>query len=357
MSNGSILPGTLSTPAQADPSFHISAQADTTSAIPRSASYTQLPTDAKVDTIPARKASLSRSFSENVLANIQGNASRQSSTKKRPEDGLISSRNSLRRLGSSKRQKDSDNPVIISKFSVGPDPFSQNPADEVKTRKDGTAQGIERKSPSVTGSLSSLARKSWISNARSPSPSPTKTQLRKETVLGAESTHHVNGSGRVLDVKIPSTSAAEARIDALGPPSNGHARGTRSGRSSVLTKSRRPLSSIISKTTPFETPFVPPIPKSFSTDRLPLSSRQSTLSKPPEVPNSWSSERLQGLGAETPRRKDELWSVFRTLDGEYQKLVHGTAESGRLATDFVPGFNHDQVLQKPALFDLSFCRS
>lgn len=321
MSNGSILPRTLSTPAQVDPSLPVPDHADDTSAIPRSASYPQLPAVSKVDPIPERKPSLSRSFSENVLANIQGNGSRQSSTQKGSEDLLKSRTRSLRRLGSSKRQKDSDTQFTISKFTIGPDPSSQDTADESNPRTDGNAPGPVRKVPSVAGSISGLAKRSWINQSRSPSPSPTKTRLRKETGPEVESIHQVNGSSPVVDGKTSSLSAAEIRVDAL-KSSNIHAKGSLSRRNSVLTRSRRPLSALLSKTPLSEPPLVPPIPKSFSTDRLPLSSVQSISSKPPTVPKSWSSERLQGLGVETPRRKDELWSVFRTLDGEYQKWVH-----------------------------------
>lgn len=321
MSNGSILHGTLSTPAQVDLPLQVSSQDDTTSTIPRSASYTQLSANNKVDATPGRKRSLSRSFSENVLVNIHGNVSRQGSTSKESEDGLKSRTRSLRRLGSSKRQKDPDIQLAESKFSIGPDPSSQDLADESKIPTNGTTQSPERKAPSVTGSISSLARKSWISKSRSPSPSPTKTRLRKDTGPGVESTHQVNGSSPAADVKTSLSSAADLSDDASAPSLHVHVKGSLSRRNSVLTKSRRPLSSLLSKTPLSETPSVPPIPTSYSTDKLPLSTIQSISSKPPNVPKSWSSERLQGLGTETPRKKDELWSVFRTLDGEYQKWV------------------------------------
>ena len=317
MSNGSTLPGTPSTPVQADSLPSLCSQVDTTSTIPRSASYTQLPTGPKIDATPQRKPSLSRSFSENVLANIQGNVSRHASTKKGPEDGLKLSSRSIRRLGPSRRQKDLDGPLTISTFAVGPDPSAHDLADESETRNDGKTQSTERKPPSIAGPISTLARKSWIGRSRSPSPSPTKTRVRKESGLGAESTRHVNGSTPAVDAKTSSVSAAKVTDDALDVPSNGHpVKKSLSRRNSVL--SRRPLSTLLSKASPSETPSVPPLPTSYSTDKLPLSSSLSLSSKPP-VPKSCSSERLQGLGAETPRKKDELWGVFRTLDGEYQK--------------------------------------
>ena len=319
MSDGSTLCGTLSTPLQADPSRPAYGHVDTTSTIPRSASYTQLPTDAKVDPTPTRRPSLSRSFSENVLANIHGNVSRRGSFIKGPDDALKPPRRSLSRLGSSKQQKDLNTSSTTPKFAIGPEPSPQDLADEGQNVKDGTIPGTERKAPSVARSVSTLARKSWISKSRSPSPSPTKTQLRKETGLAAESTRHVNGTNPAVDVKTSPLSGVEVSNNVREPSSNGHAKGSQSRRNSVLIRSRRPLSSILSKAPPTEIPAVPSIPKSFSTDRLPLSSVQSISSKIPAVPKSWSSERLQGLGAETPRRKDELWGVFRTLDGEHQK--------------------------------------
>ena len=319
MSDGSTLCGTLSTPLQADPLRPASSHVASTPTFPRSASYTQLPTDAKVDATPARRPSLSRSFSENVLANIHGNVSRRGSFQKGPDDALKSPRRSLSRLGSYKHQKNPNTSSTTPKFTVGPEPSSQDLADEGQIGKDGTISGTERRAPYVARSVSTLARKSWISKSRSPSPSPTKTQLRKETGLAAESTRHVNGTHPAVDVKTSPLSGVELSNNAREPSSNGHAKGSQSRRNSVLIRSRRPLSSILSKTPPAETPAVPSIPKSFSTDRLPLSSVQSISTRIPAVPKSWSSDRLQGLGAETPRRKDELWGVFRTLDGEHQK--------------------------------------
>ena len=336
MSNGSSSPGTVSTPVQADSSPPRSGQDDTTSTIPRSASYTQLPSAGKVDATPARKPSLSRSFSENVLATLHGNVSRQASTKKGPKD-LKSPRRSLSRLGPSKWQKDPDKSFTVSKFVIGPDPSSQESADEPRTRESRTVQGTEHKAPAVAGPISSLARKSWISRSRSPSPSPAKKRLGKEIGLGAESTRQINGSSPVIDPKTSSLSTADGTNKAIDRSSNGNAKGSLSRRNSILIRSRRPLSSILSKGPTSETPSVPPIPKSYSTDRLPLSSKQPISTKPP-VPTSRSSERLQGQGAETPRRKDELWGVFRTLDGEYQKLVHEKSSLSRLSIDFVPRF-------------------
>ena len=321
MSNGSTVSGTVSTPLKPDTHSQVPNQADLASTIPRSASYTQLPADSKIDAaVSEGELSLSRSFSENVLVNVQGNTSSRNLPQRGSDDGFKSRTRSLRQLGSSRRRKDFDPQSTRSRFSVGPELSAQDLADEPKTHNDENTQAIERRAPTVAGSITSLARRSWINRSRSPSPSPTKSRLRKEAGQGVESITRVNGSKPSIDLKTSLSSAAEVRGDVPIPPSYVNGKRRLSRRNSVL---RRPLSTLLSKSPPFETPSVPLIPKSYSTDRLPSPSKQSsTSSKPPSVPKSWSSEPLQGSGAEAPRRKDELWTVFRTLDGEYQKWVY-----------------------------------
>ena len=66
-------------------------------------------------------------------------------------------------------------------------------------------------------------------------------------------------------------------------------------------------------------PPVPQLPKSFSTDRLQTTSHSHPDRAIPMPPLA-SAEKYQTLPALTlPRKKDELWSVFRSLDGDYTK--------------------------------------
>ena len=66
-------------------------------------------------------------------------------------------------------------------------------------------------------------------------------------------------------------------------------------------------------------PPTPQLPKSFSTDKLHTSS-QLHHDRPAPMPPLISGEKFQTLPALTlPRKKDELWSVFRSLDGDYTK--------------------------------------
>ncbi|KAK3708628.1 hypothetical protein LTR37_011350 [Vermiconidia calcicola] len=69
-------------------------------------------------------------------------------------------------------------------------------------------------------------------------------------------------------------------------------------------------------------PAVPALPKSFSTDRLP-SSQSGRLSPNSQVPMPRllsTSQRTTTSGLTMPRKKDELWSAFRALDGDFAKF-------------------------------------
>ncbi|THZ19122.1 DUF1765-domain-containing protein [Aureobasidium pullulans] len=71
---------------------------------------------------------------------------------------------------------------------------------------------------------------------------------------------------------------------------------------------------------PKSTPPMPQLPKSFSTDRLQTTSHLHPSRANPMPPLA-STEKYQTLPALTlPRKKDELWSVFRSLDGDYTKF-------------------------------------
>ena len=282
--------------------------------ITRSASYTELPLEPAPKGAPQRTSSLSRSFSENVLVNAQGNVPRTPPETQTSEE-TPKKRRSLRRLGSIRRKatvKEPDPKKTTTTFILGADEASEESGYEPPTPTDGRSPERERKTHSVSGSVKKFARKSWISASRSPSPSPIRSQPRKENI--AET------SSRSLSmVTIADEQSVESVVN--GKVLNGHTNGI-SRKDSVRNKrSRRPLSSLLSKNSVPDTPSVPPIPKSFSTEKLPsLKHKSSNLSITPPLPHTKSYDRSQGPGTETPRKKDALWSTFRTLDGEYQKF-------------------------------------
>lgn len=277
------------------------------SSLPRSASFTQIPTLITLHSTPESN-SIKRTFSENVLTNPGGNAFRQSFSKQASEgiediqerlDGKsLLRRKSTRSLVGHK--------ITVSKFALGPRRGTGDSAYESNSGNSVESLHPEIKRRFVSGSLTSFARKSWISS--SLSPSPNKEKAPADGIPGS------NNAGP------PSRPNAASQNDRENAPENGH-RGTPARRSSTINKSRRPLSAFLGRASPeLDTPSVPSIPKSYSTDRLPsMNYNHSSSDKPPSMPKSMSSERLQGIGTESPRRKDELWGVFRALDGDFQK--------------------------------------
>ena len=300
----------------------------------RSASHTQLPQTSTAESKPVRTSSLNRSFSENVLPSTFGNASDKAITKQESKSGVRAHR-SLRRLGSMKRRSHAPEPepqFTISKFIIGADQSLEDVGYESPSNK-GPASPPSRKARSVSGTISTFARKSWVSSSRSPSPSPSKRRLRKELEVN-EKIGDVHEQG-------PENKPDSGANQAASQSTNKDSINTTRRRSSLLgKKSRRPLSSILSRTSnDFSMPSVPPIPKSFSTDKLPLSGHApSTLENAPALPNSKSFERFQKSGSESPRKKDELWNVFRNLDGDYQKFQSrpGTTKTAIVRTALLP---------------------
>ena len=284
----------------------------TLSKITRSASYAELPQETKPsNSLPSKKSSISRSFSENVLPGMQGTVSRTPSNKQ--ESGVLSKkRRSLRRLSSIKRktaQGDSNKQYVAPNFILGADEGS-----DIRLPVPGSGQTPEheRKTRSVSSSISNFARRSWMSNSRSPSPSPSKQKSRQKMAADIG----------CLENELTSKTKDEEYSN--GPNKNGQIEEINGStrRDSMLSKrSRRPLSQLISKTNALDTPDVPAIPKSFSTEKLPsLKHKTSEFNNAPAVPRTTSSDRLQSAGADTPRKKDPLWSTFRNLDGEYSKF-------------------------------------
>ena len=328
MSNGSTEKHTsISTPAR--PASGDSSPKSPSSPITRSASYAQLPAE-QPQKFPARTDSLRRSFSENVLANGAPNVVRRSSTKDESSrspnrTGTESRRESAHAilsteptvpqftLGDEQAAPDPQSPPAAKEpeHETAPDPIT-SPAKQEVDRKKTPERGPVRRS--FSGSISNFARRrSWIGTSRSPSPSPKKKHSRVQKVATPDAE---GGHGQSWPFSPSKTE--EALV-------NGSAQTQISGvtrKNSLLgKKNRRPLSSLLSRDSFVEAPSVPPIPKSFSTDRLPiLKQKRSNLSEAPAVPRSTSYERLQGAGLESPRKKDELWGVFRNLDGEYSKF-------------------------------------
>jgi len=280
--------------------------------IPRSASYTQLPATTPPDASYERNG-IKRTFSENLFANPKANKFRHASIKRpsRHGDGLKEPNGypHVARPPSTKPKPETK--FSVAKFTLPSDDDEPELGYDSKIRKknSGGDQG-KKKKRSVTGSISRIARQTWIGPPRSPSPSVGRALERAPYKREAVSDQEELNPQSISDGVNGSTLVA------------GHGQTQRHGSTVRRTKSRRPLSSFVT-VSPSEqgSPSVPPIPKSFSTDRLPLSHVHTSSEVPPGLPKSRSFERLQANGPESPKRKDELWSAFRALDGDFQKYV------------------------------------
>ncbi|KNG49427.1 duf1765-domain-containing protein [Stemphylium lycopersici] len=88
-----------------------------------------------------------------------------------------------------------------------------------------------------------------------------------------------------------------------------------------LSKKNKRLSGLFSATSSASN--LPSVPKSFSTEQLPHYHQNQGPVSPshlvPPLPRNVSAEKLKGIKTE-PRKKDELWNAFRTLDGDLRKF-------------------------------------
>ncbi|KAL8795495.1 MAG: hypothetical protein Q9195_002084 [Heterodermia aff. obscurata] len=285
--------------------------------VPRSASYTQLAAVNGPDTSFERNG-VKRTFSENFIANPKTNTFRHSSIKKGSKQNKDLNRQQEQDEQSTSLSSSSKpGPTItVSGFQVGPDEDEADVTPQPVSKSSGRAAGSAFKTRSVSGSLARLKRQSWIASSRSPSPSKRKPlEQRPDTSDGK------------LNRRSPSLlqAASAASTDASNSTitSNGHD-SARAGRYGVQRKkSRRRISSYLSMTSLSDaSPKDPIIPKSYSTDKLPLSHTHTSSEIPPSLPSSKSFERLSAASTESPRRKDDLWSAFRALDADFQKYMH-----------------------------------
>jgi hypothetical protein len=172
-------------------------------------------------------------------------------------------------------------------------------------------------------SLSALRRKSWVgSHSRSSSPTKETASPNKEGAGSRKNSLNLEASKRKTltgALSIPEKSRAR---DAAESPTRHKNR--------VLTKKTKRLSGFFSSSNADEqpaatdAPSVPPVPASFtsfSTDKLPSYAHVQSPTSPPQIPplpRNISSDQIKGPKTE-PRKKDELWTVFRTLDADLRK--------------------------------------
>ena len=170
---------------------------------------------------------------------------------------------------------------------------------------------LERRKSRISASFSRLSRRSWISS--SPSPSPGSTRLDGICIEDLDITLQRRSSRRIISMK-PGQPNSSIPSDHTKEKQDTHS-------SRRIGRDNKRLSALITvETNDIKSSPLPPVPKLPSGTRSSSpSSSYASSERPPTLPKSMSFERLQSNGLEKSRKRDELWSAFRTLDSEFHK--------------------------------------
>lgn len=168
-------------------------------------------------------------------------------------------------------------------------------------------------------------RKSWYSAPSSPSrsPSPPKRQATiKPHEVGADAapTPPSVSMARRKSFRRKDSAKAPEDVKDVKPVGEGIVR-----KATVLRKKAARASMLFKGSSTDDAvgpmvPSVPSIPTSFSTDKLPTVKSLHPNERASPMPRLVSAERVPGSGLNLTRKKDELWSVFRALDGDHTKF-------------------------------------
>ena len=155
---------------------------------------------------------------------------------------------------------------------------------------------------------SSKPQKEKASENESPSAPPDQAEdspKRKSTLLRRKTSRPASGLFK-----------SSPNVEEAAPTANKPARPSLQSRNT--SKSEHEASAIVKA----KRKSLVAIPKSFSTDRLPLS-RSDPLSPhhAVPVPRLLSSDRIPKSSLAVPKKKDELWSVFRALESDFNKFI------------------------------------
>lgn len=203
---------------------------------------------------------------------------------------------------------ESTEPDVAQANVKEPDDTPPPSSSETKLPDPGTRPSMAR---SVSGKIATLARKSWMPTSSSRSPSPSTKDSKRKTTQSREQSPLRN--------RVPSPKV-------VGQQDSDSAKGAVALSKNVLKKppmekrARRPLSVLVSRAKPDDSSG-PPSPSSLSLrsktsfEKLKSSFSLSTPALPP-LPKP---APLPLTHMEPSRKKDELWSVFRALESDYQK--------------------------------------
>jgi hypothetical protein len=172
------------------------------------------------------------------------------------------------------------------------------------------------KTKTVSESFATFAKKSWITSSRSPSPSRNRGQDGDQD----EQMDVTSKNASTVSSSSPRRAMVTPKIEKPSPAKISGSPQKQPVRSSTtLSKIKSRPQSVLMNFTTFNS-------ANSSTSSLPRSSMdakstpRTSTDKIPSVPKNLSAEKIQSLGIDTPRKKDELLSAFKGLENDVSKF-------------------------------------
>ncbi|KAG2412280.1 hypothetical protein HFD88_009837 [Aspergillus terreus] len=260
----------------------------------RSASYNHLP-----DLVNADSPTLRRTFSDLT------NPHRSESPSK---EDVAAGKDILRRTSLRSKEKPT---IAVSRFTVSSEDLTDasdqeiaDPAPKIPETRPPEPAARPSKSRTMSGRLVSLARKPWLSSSPYRSPADKDSRTRR-------------------DPSPPRSQRNSAQLESVSGSEPDA--GSPSRKRTILHKRpRRPMVAVVTQSRA-ESPSSPSSssPQSLggkgSLEKLSSSLNVSTPVLPP-MPKGAGSTGSYSASIDLPRKKDELWGVFRNLEADFQKF-------------------------------------
>ena len=291
--------------------------------IPRSASYVNLQSSVPQPLQASTEdgSGIKRNLSDLVLTNLENRAWKHGPKPNVSHPNSLAEGFSVAELGPVRP----DSKIAVSRIAVT-ERKSMTDSRRPTTSEGREPSDVEPKTRVISGPLRTLTQRSWYVPSRSPSPAPK--DIKQDHTL--DSNNFVIQKGDLQN----GTHSRKSRSDGSDIPTVPQIAKVHQRRNSIASR-KRPLSALLGRPS---TPFfdagsqVPSLPKSFSTDRLPSTihdqlHRARAAGSSVSIPSSPNT--AKSFVSDTPRKKDELWNNFRSLDAEFQKsaLPNDAAET------------------------------
>lgn len=273
-----------------------------TAELPRSASSADVTRDGE-----ALNSDLRRTNSEHVLSLPPDRTIKTNGT------GYVANKELFRRASRKAKNK-----LGGARFSLPSDNENGGSTTRELSQPDIESEPTKGVSRSVTGTIRSLARKSFLSPSRSPSPAPAAAEPRSMEKKRSRSPFKKNSITVAEIISVPaavhsrnSSRSSQVTVDVPTKPEISATRRTSSliGPTRIMNLKNKSENDLTLRRKP----------SNFSL-RSRSSVEQFTSSiKVPPIPSSMSTDRLSTTSLDNNKKKDALWAAFRALDGDYLK--------------------------------------